>query len=131
MIIKAFVLSANAGFASFFTKGGIICSLTTCFTKSNYYRIFRSTILKSCMRLIIHPEFFCVKNIWTASAGEDGIFRPDVRLLLICTKRKRKLQKNWPLICIGSHVSNISSHKFAPLTIYSGSSAPPAIHSIA
>ena len=64
------------------------------------------------MRLIIHPEFFCVKNIWTASAGEDGIFRPDVRLLLICTKRKRELQKNWPSICIGSHVSNISADFF-------------------
>ena len=81
------------------------------------------------MRLIIHPEFFCVKNIWTASAGEDGIFRPDVRLLLICTKRKRELQKNWPSICIGSHVSNISSHRFVPLTISSGSLAPPTIHS--
>ena len=81
------------------------------------------------MRLIIHPEFFCVKNIWTASAGEDGIFRPDARLLLICTKRKRELQKNWPSICIGSHVSNISSHRFVPLTISSGSLAPPTIHS--
>ena len=79
------------------------------------------------MRLIIHPEFFCVKNIWTASAGEDGIFRP--RLLLICTKRKRELQKNWPSICIGSHVSNISSHRLVPSTIYSGSLAPPTIHS--
>ena len=87
----------------------------------------QNTISKSCMRLVIHPEFFCVKNIWTASAGEDDIFRPDARLLLICTKRKRELQKNWPSICIGSHVSNISSHRFVPLTISSGSSAPPTI----
>ena len=55
------------------------------------------------MRLIIHPEFFCVKNIWTASAGEDGIFRPDVRLLLICTKKElaKKLAVNlYRITCI-------------------------------